>query len=218
MGIGKVMVVVAMIVFTAKPTVSFSLAFPFNGRISDSLPEHSCTSQRSRFSRIVPHMQIDQEDVKSHDRRVVLASFWPAAVTAATLMRPATAASVGPGNQHAEQIVLVIGATSTMGQEACKDLLEMGFRVRGFTRRAEDVKKAVIGTEFADIEWVNGDLKEKTGLESAMKGVSKVIFAPLLATRAGSDPEYFRTAVDQDIQMNRLIFAEGACTQAKCDE
>ena len=170
MGMGKAMVVVAMIVFTAKPTVSFSLAFPFNGRISDSLPEHSCTYRRSRFSRIVPHMQIDQEDVQSHARRVVLASFWPAAVTAATLMRPATAAAVGPGNQHAEQIVLVIGATSTMGQEACKDLLEMGFRVRGFTRRAEDVKKAVIGTEFADIEWSEREDRPRECDERSQQG------------------------------------------------
>ena len=143
---------------------------------------------------------------QSQGRRAALGSLLPAAFAALTLAQTAIAKG-GPGNGER---VLVIGATSTMGQETCKDLLASGFQVRGFTRRAEDVQKAVVGTEYAAVEWVNGDLKELTGLDTAMKGVKKVVFAPLLATRAGSDPEYFKQAVDQDIQMNRLVFAEGA--------
>jgi len=89
-------------------------------------------------------------------------------------------------------------------------LLAAGFKVRGFTRRADDVKRAVVGTEFASVEWVNGNLKEFSDLAPAMRGVKKVIFTPLLATKAGSDPNYFESAVFQDIEMNRVVYGEGA--------
>ena len=66
-----------------------------------------------------------------------------------------------------------------------------------------------VGTEFANVEWVRGNLKDLPDLAPAMKGVKKVVFAPLLATRAGSDPTYFEAAVYQDIEMNRVVYAEG---------
>ena len=142
-------------------------------------------------------------------RRQLLAAV-PAAAVAAVLpamKRPAAAAAIAAG---AGEVVLVIGATSTAGQDLCRDLLAAGFKVRGFTRRADDVKRAVVGTEFASVEWVNGNLKEFSDLAPAMRGVKKVIFTPLLATKAGSDPNYFESAVFQDIEMNRVVYGEGA--------
>jgi hypothetical protein len=142
-------------------------------------------------------------------RRQLLAAV-PAAAVAAVLpamKRPAAAAAIAAG---AGEVVLVIGATSTAGQDLCRDLLAAGFKVRGFTRRADDVKRAVVGTEFASVEWVNGNLKEFSDLAPAMRGVKKVVFTPLLATKAGSDPNYFESAVYQDIEMNRVVYGEGA--------
>jgi hypothetical protein len=214
-GAGEMMAV-TLVALSAAPALSFSPS-SLNVRLADAasvrFPPSFATkrSRMERHARPAASMRLDEHSqAASLARRTLLGSFLPAAITSIAFTQQAIAAAVGAGNQ--EDVVLVIGATSTMGQEACKDLLAMGFRVRGFTRRADDVKQAVIGTEFAGVEWVSGDLKEKIGLDTAMKGVKKVIFAPLLATRAGSDPEYFKTAVDQDIQMNRLIFSEGACT------
>ena len=211
-GAGEMMAV-TLVALSAAPALSFSLS-SFNVRLADArrpvrFPPSFATKRSN--ARPAACMRLNEHSqAASLARRTLLDWFLPAAITSIAFTQQAIAAAVGAGNQ--DDVVLVIGATSTMGQEACKDLLAMGFRVRGFTRRADDVKQAVIGTEFAGVEWVSGDLKEKTGLNTAMKGVKKVIFAPLLATRAGSDPEYFKTAVDQDIQMNRLIFSEGACT------
>jgi hypothetical protein len=39
---------------------------------------------------------------------------------------------------------------------------------------------------------------------------TQVVFTPLLATKAGSDPNYFQSAVFQDIEMNRVVYGEGA--------
>jgi NADPH:quinone reductase-like Zn-dependent oxidoreductase len=74
--------------------------------------------------------------VQSASRRTLLLSTLPTALAALSLSQPAGAGS--------GEVVLVVGATSTTGQDLCKDLLAMGYRVRGLTRRAEDVKKAVV--------------------------------------------------------------------------
>jgi len=149
-------------------------------------------------------------EVNSQERRkILLSTLHTAAFAAASLSQPAQAKAAG-------ETVLVVGATSTMGQETCKDLIALGYKVRGFTRRAEDVQKAVQGTEFAAVEWVNGNLNEFSDLSSAMKGVKKVIFAPLLATRAGSDPEYFKTNIGQDIELNKAVFSDGTPQSLLC--
>jgi hypothetical protein len=102
-------------------------------------------------------------------RRQLLAAVPAAAVAAALLPSMLRPASAGAGD-----LVLVIGATSTAGQDLCRDLLAAGFKVRGLTRRADDVKQAVVGTELASVEWVTGNLKEFSDLAPAMRGVKKV--------------------------------------------
>ena len=146
----------------------------------------------------------DRSELKWCDRRELLVSTLSAGILVTGLSQPAGA--IGKGSSD---LVLVVGATSTTGQDACKDLIAMGYKVRGFTRRAEDVQKAVIGTEFEQVEWVNGNLKEFSDLAPAMKGVKKVLFTPLLATRAGSDPTYFKETVSEDIELTRLVYSEG---------
>lgn len=124
-----------------------------------------------------------------------------------------------PGTAHASnqpqiparrEIVLVVGATSDFGQRVCEELLARGYAVRGLTRRSDDVKAAVAGTRLAAVEWVNGDLNSIADFAPAlMKGVKKVVFAPLLASRAGLDPSYAGgAAAYEDIAMNRRIYSE----------
>mmetsp|Transcript_20977 Transcript_20977/g.32875 ORF Transcript_20977/g.32875 Transcript_20977/m.32875 type:complete len:279 (-) Transcript_20977:173-1009(-) len=100
-----------------------------------------------------------------------------------------------------------------MGQDVCTDLLARGYKVRGLTRRAEDVKRAVVGTELAQVDWVKGNLNYNVSdVEGIMGGVKKVIFAPLLASRAGLDPTYLEqsggAALFEDIEMNHHIYCD----------
>mmetsp|Transcript_34980 Transcript_34980/g.51226 ORF Transcript_34980/g.51226 Transcript_34980/m.51226 type:complete len:357 (+) Transcript_34980:49-1119(+) len=93
------------------------------------------------------------------------------------------------------ELVLVVGATGAIGQYAIFDLLERGYKVRGITRRADKIKKQLVGTDLAAVEWVNGDLNDKSTLAPAMVGVKKIIFA------AGAHGW-------EDIENNRRIYAE----------
>ena len=145
-------------------------------------------------------------EVTSQVRRRLLKDSLYFAALAAASSEPRRVSAGSPAGKAG--IVLVVGATSTMGQDACKDLLALGYKVRGLTRRSEDVQKAVEGTELAQVEWVKGNLNNLADLAPAMKGVKRVIFAPLLATRAGLDPAYVRTTVFEDIEMNRRIYAD----------
>jgi hypothetical protein len=197
-------VVAAAALLAAAPAAGF--VFPAAGK-----PPHLGRTALRDIGRLklACSMHSASEAEEPLGRRQLLAAV-PAAAIAAVLpamKRPAAAAAIAVG---AGEVVLVIGATSTAGQDLCRDLLAAGFKVRGFTRRADDVKRAVVGTEFASVEWVNGNLKEFSDLAPAMRGVKKVIFTPLLATKAGSDPNYFESAVFQDIEMNRVVYGEGA--------
>ena len=94
-----------------------------------------------------------------------------------------------------QELVLVVGATGGIGQYALFDLLKRGYKVRGITRRAQKVMEQVKGTELEQVEWVSGDLNDKTIFAPAMKGVNKVIIA------AGAHGW-------EDIENNRRIYAE----------
>ena len=162
----------------------------------------------SRASELL-HMRAEEEDtaeVTSQVRRRLLKDSLYFAALAAASSQPRRVSACSPAEKAG--IVLVVGATSTMGQDTCKDLLALGYKVRGLTRRSEDVQKAVEGTELAQVEWVKGNLNNLADLAPAMKGVKRVIFAPLLATRAGLDPAYVRATVFEDVEMNRRIYAD----------
>ena len=71
-------------------------------------------------------------------------------------------------------VVLVLGATGGIGLYVCRELLDMGFKVRGFTRQPAQAESLLPG---AGVEWIQGDLNTKADIAPAMKGVKKVIFA-----------------------------------------
>eukprot|EP00961_Rhodomonas_salina_P083428 1120444-Rhodomonas_salina.1 len=152
-------------------------------------------------------MQISGE-AQSPERRKLLGAAARVAAFATVSQAQQQVAFAATSQQAKGEIVLVVGATSTMGQEACSDLLALGYKVRGLTRRADDVKTAVVGTELANVEWVSGNLNNLADLAPVMKGVKKVIFSPLLATRAGLDPAYAKATMQEDISMNRRIYSE----------
>ena len=161
-------VVAAAALLAAAPAAGFVV--PAAGKVRHLGRTGQAMSRDLGRLKLACSMNSASEAEKQLGRRQLLAAV-PATAVAAVLpamKRPAAIAADGG------EVVLVIGATSTAGQDLCRDLLAAGFKVRGFTRRADDVKRAVVGTEFASVEWVNGNLKEFSDLAPAMRGVKKV--------------------------------------------
>jgi hypothetical protein len=129
------------------------------------------------------NVYMGDEDAPAWNRRKMLSI---ATYVALTQPWPESACAASQPPAHMGDIVLLIGATSVLGQRACEQLLKRGYSVRGLTRRQADVKKAVAGTRLADVEWVEGNLNQISDFAPGIiKGVKKIIFAPILASRAG---------------------------------
>ena len=129
------------------------------------------------------NVYMGDEDAPAWNRRKMLSI---ATYVALSQPWPESACAASQPPAHMGDIVLLIGATSVLGQRACEQLLKRGYSVRGLTRRQADVKKAVAGTRLADVEWVEGNLNQISDFAPGIiKGVKKIIFAPILASRAG---------------------------------
>ena len=124
--------------------------------------------------------------------RILLCVSVQTAIAAPLVLGSAARGEAAAGKQ---ELVLVVGATGGIGQYAIFDLLNRGYKVRGITRRAQKVMEQVKGTDLEQVEWVSGDLNDKTIFAPAMKGVNKVIIA------AGAHGW-------EDIENNRRIYAE----------
>jgi uncharacterized protein YbjT (DUF2867 family) len=69
-----------------------------------------------------------------------------------------------------------VGATGSIGQATCMELLNKGYKVRGLTRRSADVMEGYAKKNewIGKVEWVVGDLKKPETLADGVKGVDKV--------------------------------------------
>jgi len=111
-----------------------------------------------------------------------------------TSMEPACAAAPG-------STVLVVGATGSIGQATCMELLSKGYKVRGLTRRSADVMKGYAKKNewIGKVDWVVGDLKKPETLADGVKGVDKIVFA---AGAHAWDPN------EGGIANNKIIFSD----------
>lgn len=96
-------------------------------------------------------------------------------------------------------VILVVGATGTVGREVVRELMDRGERVRAFSRRPEEAKRLM--NPAVDI--VAGNLAESPSIEAALKGISKAFLNssanPDLVTLQGNFVKAARKAGLQQI-------------------
>jgi uncharacterized protein YbjT (DUF2867 family) len=71
-------------------------------------------------------------------------------------------------------MILVIGATGSLGMETCRRLALKGEKVRAFVRRTSDPAKLEI-LRSQQVELVTGDLKDPASLGPACEGIKSII-------------------------------------------
>ena len=93
---------------------------------------------------------------------------------ALAFMAPALAQdtdSDGRFQESANDLVLVAGATGRTGQEVVSVLLAKGYGVRAFARDL-DAARAKLG---ADIDYAEGDVRQRETIDAALDGVTAII-------------------------------------------
>jgi uncharacterized protein YbjT (DUF2867 family) len=94
------------------------------------------------------------------------------------------------GKMHvAKPLILVTGATGTVGSEVVKQLAEAGEHVRVLTRDPEKAKKF-----DKPVEVVRGDLSQPDSLETAFSGVEKALVISNIPDIAGLEMNAFKAA------------------------
>ena len=87
----------------------------------------------------------------------------------------------------ANKTVLVVGATGHLGSAICQLLAKEGTRVQGLVRATSDTNK-VSALQKMSVETVEGDLKNRGSLQSALQGVTHVIStATAIVSRQAGD-------------------------------
>jgi len=102
---------------------------------------------------------------------------------------------------------LVVGATGLLGTEICRLLAATGKSVRALARPTSDGSK-VAQLEELGIEVVRGDLKDRSSLDAACRGVSAVI-STASSTLSRQEGDSIQT-VDLEGQLNLIDAARAA--------
>jgi uncharacterized protein YbjT (DUF2867 family) len=71
--------------------------------------------------------------------------------------------------------ILVVGSTGSVGRQVCRNLVDAGHDVRGFTRVSSD-PGVVDGLTAAGVEVAIGDLKSPLSLAAACEGIETVVW------------------------------------------
>lgn len=98
----------------------------------------------------------------------------------------------------ADTVVLVTGATGTLGREVVAQLDATGRAVRGLSRRAQPASRA-------GIDWAEGDLRTGMGLGDALRGVAVIIHCAT-GTRGDLDSAKNLLAATQRADSLHLIY------------
>lgn len=109
----------------------------------------------------------------------------------------------------AKDVVLVTGATGTLGQALTPKLLETGCTVRALSR--DEVKQGECARRFPGVDWMLGDVRDAAKCRSAVRGATVVIHAASLkyVDRSEVEPrEYTLTNVIGTINMIDAVQAE----------
>src|SRR3954462_3954407 len=110
-------------------------------------------------------------------------------------------------NSNNSSAVLVAGATGFLGSEICRQLIAGNKNVKGLVRATSDANKIAQLKELS-VAIVEGDLKDKSSLENALRGVSAVI-STVSSTFSRQEGDSIQT-VDEEGQINLINAAEGA--------
>ena len=102
---------------------------------------------------------------------------------------------------------LIVGATGLLGTEICRLLAATGKSVRALARPTSDGSK-VARLEERGIEVVRGDLKDRSSLDAACRGVSAVI-STASSTLSRQEGDSIQT-VDLEGQLNLIDAARAA--------
>jgi len=106
-------------------------------------------------------------------------------------------------NTENSSTILVAGATGFLGSEVCRQLTSKKRNVRGLVRVTSDPGKVAHLKELG-VETIEGDLKDKTSLEKALRGVSAVI-STVSSTLSRQEGDSIQTVDDEG--QNNLIDA-----------
>jgi nucleoside-diphosphate-sugar epimerase len=87
-----------------------------------------------------------------------------------------------------KQMILITGATGLVGSYLAKLLLQKGARVRAIKRASSDL--SLLGKYASEIDWIETDLLDVSGLEQAMKGVKKVYHCAAVISFLPAEVDY----------------------------
>lgn len=102
---------------------------------------------------------------------------------------------------------LVVGATGLLGSEVCRLLVDEGKPVRALARPTSDQNK-VAELEGLNVEIALGDLKDRSSLEAACRGVS-VVISTASSALSRQEGDSIQT-VDLEGQLNLIDAAKAA--------
>jgi uncharacterized protein YbjT (DUF2867 family) len=104
-------------------------------------------------------------------------------------------------------MILVVGATGTLGSEICQRLAQRGETVRALVRTASSTEKVEL-LRSSNIEVCIGDLKDPASLAAACHGVNEIIStaSSTFSRQAGDSIE----SVDEVGQLNLVEAAKVA--------
>jgi uncharacterized protein YbjT (DUF2867 family) len=104
-------------------------------------------------------------------------------------------------------VILVVGATGTLGSDICQRLIASGKSVRAMIRKASDPSKKDALSKLG-AELVEGDLKERGSLDRACRGATGVITTPT-AIMSSNEADTFES-VDLHGQIDLIDAARAA--------
>ncbi len=107
-------------------------------------------------------------------------------------------------------MVLVVGATGSVGGEVCRRLTAAGKDARGLVRRTSDAAK-IAGLRKLGVQLIEGDLKDRRTLDTACAGADAVI-STASATISRQTGDTLRS-VDLDGQINLVDAAKAAAVK-----
>jgi uncharacterized protein YbjT (DUF2867 family) len=106
-------------------------------------------------------------------------------------------------NSNNSSTVLVAGATGFLGSEICRQLISKNKHVKGLVRATSDSNK-VAQLKESGVETIVGDLKNKSSIENALRGVSAII-STVSSTLSRQEGDSIQTVDDEG--QNNLIDA-----------